>query len=209
LTAQRQAEGAAAFFPAPDLLAYRVYCGTKTPVARLGAVSETEVPPAPEAGLFLTGPSFAFAGHVFRCEEPGVYRFWSPQLGSVQRVRLAAAPGGIASIAAELGALGNLDRDKTWPVMERIAGHQRLLMHCVQFSNLAVDLAARAGLSGRSWLMWNYAAAAAGDLLPSHAITELSCPTSGVPKNDRDPCLGNISSLHQAKQTISAAGRPI
>jgi hypothetical protein len=149
------------------------------PVACIGPVTESAMQPAEKAGLFLSEPSFAFAGHVFRCDEPGVYRFWSPQLGSLQRVRLASTPDGIASVAAELGALGNLDRDKPWPVMERIAGHQRLLMHCVQFSNLAVNLAARAGLSGRSWLMWNYEAAAAGDLLPSHAITELSCPKSG------------------------------
>lgn len=141
-----------------------------------------EVPAAPTKGaelqlreevLIAPGP-YRIQGRDYDVSAPGVYRF--QPAGKIGR-QFAVLPDtipGIASVTAELVALGNADRNKPWPIQSRIATRRRLLLHCVQISNLAVFLASQVGLQGRTWLMWNYAARDAGLPLSSHAITEIT-----------------------------------
>lgn len=162
-----------AFCHGGDLVASRVFEGQLYPVGLGG--DEADAPSLEDqSGVIVNAGSFRVGDRVFDLSAPGVYRFQPAGRPGRQAAVLPDTVSGIASVTAELGALGNADRNKGWPVLSRIACHRRLLMHCVQFSNLSVHLADQVGLTGRTWLMWNYDAVEAGDLLSSHAISELS-----------------------------------
>ncbi len=167
-----------AYFPVPDLCAHRAYLGAFYPVCRSGSdiaaadLSEIRGVVA-EAGVYRSGDIH------FDLTEPGVYRFqWKGRPGQQVAV-LPDTPSGVASVAAEIGTLGNLDRNKTWGEQAVIAKRRRLSMHCVQFSELSVRFAHMAGLSGVVWLMWNYEALERGDFLSSHAISEIRSKDGG------------------------------
>lgn len=162
-----------AFSHSGDLIASRVFEGRLFPVE---TAPDAPDPPSLEQqeSVVIDAGAYRHGDTVFDVTAPGVYRFQPPGRPGLQAAVLPKTVSGIASVTVELGALGNTDRNKGWPVMSRIARHRRLLMHCVQFSNLSVYLATQAGLTGRTWLMWNYDAVDAGDLLSSHAISELS-----------------------------------
>lgn len=154
-----------------DCIAYRVFEGQCHPIPTTDAAGEQLVP---REEVLISPGEYCFRGRNYDLSTPGVYRFQPP--GEIGR-QFAVLPDtvlGIASIVSELAVLGNSDRNKPWALQSRIATRRRLLLHCVQVSNLSVYLASKVGLAGRTWLMWSYEAREAGDPLASHAISELT-----------------------------------
>lgn len=159
------------YFPSDDLCASRVFMGEITPVS---VTSSSFAKPLFENDtVVLAAGVYDVDGIALDLRAPGVYRLQPRGEIGRQFAVLPDTPEGIASIAVEIAALGNADRNKPWPVLSRIASRRRALVHCMQFSNLAVFLADRIGLKARTWLMWDYAAGRRGDALASHAICEI------------------------------------
>lgn len=159
------------FFPSDDLCASRVHMGSIEPVPTISAA--TAKPLFDHDTVLVEAGVYGVDGLVLDLRAPGVYRLQPRGAIGRQFAVLPTTPEGIASVAVEIAALGNGDRNKPWPVISRIASRRRALVHCMQFSNLAVFLADQVGLSGRTWLMWDYEARRRGDALSSHAICEL------------------------------------
>ena len=122
---------------------------------------------------FLPAGVYSFGDTVFDLAEPGTYRLFNPRLGGRQMIVLPQTLRGIAQCCADIVGLGKADRDKPFSVIERTIVHRRILSHCKHIAHLGRWMAQKAGHDGRVWLLWNHKAVEAGDVLSSHAITEL------------------------------------